>query len=276
MPDVIFSKGGPGAFPVVLAGWFYKIPILIHESDAIPGATNILSSHFATRIAITFEEAKRYFDPTRTATVGNPVRPWLIKDKPEPKVAKQLLGFNPEAPLTVILGGSQGSQRINEFIVANLPTILKETQLFHQTGTNNFSEIEALSKAAFPSATSYKVVAYITEELKNVLAAADCIVGRAGNGTISEAAAFGKPMILIPLPESANDHQRANAREFKKVGGGIIIEEANLLQEIFVSALKKILTDSSVKERMSAAATSFFKPTAAEVIAQEILLLGKN
>ncbi len=278
MPDVIFSKGGTGAFPVVFAGWFYRIPILIHESDAIPGATNILSSRFATRIALAFESAKGYFDANRTAVIGNPVRPWLLADKPDQKFAKQSLGFKPDQPLLLILGGSQGSRRINEFIITHLPLITKETQVLHQTGTGNFAEIQSLAKAALGgsghSEAPYKVMPYLDRELKDAFAAADCVVARAGSGSISEASAFGKPMILIPLAESAHDHQRANAHVFEKAGGGIVIEEENLFIGIFIGALKRIIEDPQRKAAMSAASASFFKPDAAKIAAEETFRLA--
>lgn len=278
MPDAIFSKGGTGAFPVVFAGWFYRIPILIHESDAVPGATNILSSRFATRIALAFESAKGYFDANRTAVIGNPVRPWLLADRPEQKFAKQSLGFTPEKPLLLILGGSQGSRRINEFVITHLPLIIKEAQVLHQTGTGNFDEIQSLAKAALEesahSEAPYKVVPYLDRDLKNALAAADCVVARAGSGAIAEASAFGKPMILIPLAESAHDHQRANAHIFEKAGGGIVIEEENLFVGIFIGTVKRIIEDSQRKTAMGAAAASFFKPDAATIAAEELFRLA--
>lgn len=282
MPDVIFSKGGTGAFPVVLAGWFYRVPVIIHESDAIPGATNILSARFATRIALAYEGAKNYFDSEKTAVVGNPVRPWLLIHTPDVKEAKNNLGFKPELPLTLILGGSQGSTRINEFVISHLNAIIKETQILHQTGAGNFTEMQTLAKAALGDLESfkspYKITPYFKEdeELKIALTAADCIVSRAGSGAITEAAAFGKPMILIPLPESAHDHQRANAKTFETAGGAVIIEEENLLSGIFIGALKQLLTNEEKRKKMSAASLSFVKVDAAQTIAKEILLLGEH
>ncbi|MCR4328598.1 MAG: UDP-N-acetylglucosamine--N-acetylmuramyl-(pentapeptide) pyrophosphoryl-undecaprenol N-acetylglucosamine transferase [Patescibacteria group bacterium] len=277
MPNVIFSKGGPGAFPVVLAGWFYRIPILIHDSDAIPGVTNILSSRFANRVALGFDRAKNYFDEKKTAVTGNPIRPWMIVDVPDQRNAKQSLGFKPELPLTLILGGSQGSRRINEFIVTHLALITEETQILHQTGAGNVAEIETLSKAALGEASyqsTYRLVPYLDKDLKSALAAADCIVMRAGASSINEAAAFGKPAILIPLPESAHDHQRANALAFERAGGAVILEEENLFIGIFLSALKKILQDHDHYEKMAQSARSFFKQGAAETLAREVFLLA--
>jgi len=282
MPDVIFSKGGPGALPVVFAGWFYRIPIVIHESDAVPGATNVLSGRFAKKIAMGFERATNYFDPRKVVWTGNPIRKDLLGERYLQGSAKEELGFKGGEFLTLVLGGSQGSRRINEFVLGNLDKIVEETQVLHQTGADNFLEVKKLSRAALMGVSlkeelehRYHPVPYLDKELKGALIAADLVVARAGGGTIFEIAAFGKPAILIPLDESANDHQRINALEFAKAGGGIIIEEENLLPGIFLGQLKEILLDHSRLEKMSIASLGFFKPDAANQIAGEIFsLLG--
>jgi len=131
-------------------------------------------------------------------------------------------------------------------------------------------DVPALSAAK----TRYKAVAYFEDDLKLALAAADLVVARAGSGTIFEITAFGKPAILIPLYESANGHQRINAMEFMKSGAAIIIEEQNLLSSIFMAQIKSVLKNRDTMEKMSAASKNFFKPGAAEAIAQELLRLG--
>ncbi len=281
MPDAIFSKGGTGAFSVVVAGWVYRIPIIIHESDAAPGLTNLLSARFASRIALSFETALPYFNPKKTALVGAPVRRELLTDRPTPEAAKEQLGFNPQEPLMLILGGSQGSERINQFILTNLESISKETQILHQTGSANYKEAEKLSRVSLmnvpvktASVRRYEAVPYFPDNLKMALAAADLVVARAGSGTITEIAAFGKPAILIPLEGAANDHQRINAYEFAKMGAAVVIEEENLLPAIFLRQVKSILADAALRQKMSSASTKFFKPGAAEVIAQEVLRLA--
>jgi len=147
MPDAIFSKGGAGAFPVVLAGRFYRIPVIIHESDAAPGLNNLFSAKFATKIAVSFERALNYFNPKKTAWVGTPLREELLADVPSREDARGELGFENDTPLVLILGGSQGATRINEFILANLEMFLKETQILHQTGVANFTEVQSLTKS---------------------------------------------------------------------------------------------------------------------------------
>ena len=281
MPDVLFSKGGSGAFPVVLAAWFYRIPIIIHDSDAQPGLNNLFSARFAKRIAVSFERALDYFEPKKTACVGNPVRSLLLSDKPNQALAKGKLGFDSEKPLVLFWGGSQGAKRLNDLVIADLKNLIKETQILHQTGIANFSEVQNLSKSAAPEIfsnkekISYLPVPYLEPaELKLALAAADLVVARAGSN-IFEIAAFSKPAILIPLAESANDHQRVNAYEFAKTGAAKVIEEANLLPGIFLSEIRDTLKNKELLGRMSLASGNFFKPQAAEVLAEEILRFVK-
>ncbi|RJP45677.1 UDP-N-acetylglucosamine--N-acetylmuramyl-(pentapeptide) pyrophosphoryl-undecaprenol N-acetylglucosamine transferase [Candidatus Parcubacteria bacterium] len=281
MPNVIFSKGGTGALPVVLAGWFYRIPVIIHESDTAPGLTNLLSSRFASRVAVSFERTLHYFNPQKSACVGNPVRAKLLENPPEKGDAKEELGFDRNEPLLLILGGSQGSQRIDDFIVQNLPALISITQILHQTGQTKYAETERLARAALldvplktEAAHRYQAVGFLEENLKRAFSAADVVVARAGSGTIFEIAAFAKPSILIPLSESANDHQRTNAYEFAKSGAAIVIEESNLLPGIFLNQVREVLKNRDSANKMSLAAGKFFKPGAAEIIAREMLRIA--
>lgn len=280
MPDAVFSKGGTGAFQVVFAAWCYRIPVIIHESDAKPGLNNLLSARFAKRIAVSFECAKNYFNPKKTAWIGTPVRASLLGEKPSREQAKEKLGFAPNQPLVLILGGSQGAQRINELIVLDLKDLTQITQILHQTGTANFSEVQKLSRTALLDAAvqteiknRYQAIPYLEDTMKAALSAADLVVGRAGSGTIFEVAAFSKPSILIPLPESVNGHQIANAYEFAKTGAAIVIEEANLLPGIFLTQIRETLKNPELLAAMSLASQRFFKPQGAEIIAEEILKL---
>jgi UDP-N-acetylglucosamine--N-acetylmuramyl-(pentapeptide) pyrophosphoryl-undecaprenol N-acetylglucosamine transferase len=269
MPDVIFSKGGTGAFPVVLAGWFYRIPVVIHDSDAKPGLTNVASSFFAKKIFISFDAAAKYFNPNITSRTGVPVRRALFANPTTKELAKETLGFDPTKPLLLVLGGSQGAERINDFILGNLAAIMKETQVLHQTGAANFNEVKRLSDAALleaPFANRYDAMAYLDDKnMSLALMAADVALARAGSTTLFELAAFGVPAILVPH-EGSNGHQKMNAYDFIKDGAGIVIEEPNLLGGIFVSEFKKIISNPELCGKMSAAAKQFFVPNAADVI----------
>jgi len=279
-PRVVFSKGGTGAFPVVFAAWFYRIPILIHESDATPGLTNLLSSRFAIRIATSFELTTRYFNPQKVAWTGNPIRDELMAEGTSKEQAKEALGFKRDAPLLFVIGGSQGAQPLNEFIILNLPAFLIETQILHQTGKANITEMEKLAKIEMLAAPKnaplkkYHAVGFLEKDLPIAYAAADIVVTRAGAGVLFEIAACGKPALLIPIAESANGHQRANAYEFAKTGGGIVIEEENLFPGVFMNQLKNLLRNPGVLDKMSNASKTFFKPNAKRIIAEELVGLA--
>ncbi len=280
MPDVVFSKGGPGALPVVLLAWFYRIPVIAHESDISPGLTNLLSRPFAKKVCVTFEQAMPYFGPKGVLT-GNPVRLSLRAPQVAKETGKKELGFSPTEPLVVILGGSQGSQRINEFIALNLKELIGMTQVLHQCGTANQGYMEKLTKAALAEAnavtkaTRYRLVPYLEDrEMSVALAAADVVVARAGSGTIAELALYGRPVVLIPLAGSANDHQRANAYAFAKQGAAIVIEESNMQFGIFAGQLKTVLTGGELAEKMGSAMRQLAKPDAARAVAEEVLKAG--
>lgn len=278
MPDVVFSKGGPGAFPVVLAAWFYRIPIIIHESDAVPGVTNLLCARFASRIAVAYERTASFFDPAKTAVLGLPVREHLLVPISKQPEAKTKLGFAPDAPLVLVIGGSQGARYINDFILDASHLLLPVTQILQQVGRKNFPEFQKLHaqslKEVGSSAHSYKIVDYFDEDdLRLAYAAADLVITRPGS-TLFELAALRKPSVLVPITTSANDHQRINAYEFSKGGAAIVIEEGNLLPAIFIKELSLLIQSPKRLEAMGEAAWKMFKPGCAQRIAEEILRLA--
>lgn len=280
MPDVVFSKGGPGALAVVLAAKFYFIPVIIHESDSVPGLTNLLSAKFAKLVLTSFPGVEAYFPSHQVQLVGNPIRRSLLTGlEAESKARdKGAYGFDPNLPLILVMGGSQGATSINDFILDNLLSILQITQVLHQTGRKNYEQ--TLKEVSFIAkkmpeevAKRYKAVSYFGEEIKEAYVAADLVVSRSSAGAIFEIAAFGKPSILIPLPANvaANDHQTKNAYDYTSLGAGEVMEQTNLLPNLFISHVKKITGDSSLSAQMSAAALAFAKPEAASKIAQILL-----
>lgn len=277
MPDLIFSKGGPGALPVVLAARFYLIPVFIHESDVVPGLTNRISVLFAKKVFLAFIGAKSYFPSSKIILVGNPIRKELLSNWLPSVEAKRNLGFDPEDNLTLVLGGSQGALTINNFVFDNLEAILGITQVYHQVGLNNLVEAEKtssliLKKAGETFKKRYQLIGqFEAEKLRNVFCAADLVISRAGAGAIFEIAAFAKPAILIPLEGAANNHQNENAYEYSKSEAAIVIEETNLKINIVLIQIKKLLTELTRTDVMRDAARKFSKPMAAQIIAQEIL-----
>lgn len=284
MPDAVFSKGGPGSLPIVFAAWWYRIPVVVHESDSVPGISNLFSSRFATRVAVSFEEAAKFFPEQKTLVTGNPVRYKLFSNIPTKEIARKQLGAQQNAPTILIIGGSQGAARINDFVINNLKAILEKAQIIHQFGKQNYSEQSQIAQSALKEVSEdikkehpYTPIAYFEkeDEIQTAYAAADVVISRAGAGSIFEIAAFKKPAILIPLLESANDHQRSNAYSYATKTGSVVIEEENLLATIFLKELDGLLKDSTRQKTIADASWKFFKSDAAQVIAQEILRLAR-
>lgn len=279
MPDALYSKGGPGALPVVLACWFYRVPVVIHESDITPGLTNRISAWFAKRVAVSFEEGAKAFPPRKVAWSGHPERRSIREPGLTREAAKARLGFLPDEPLVLSIGGSQGSVRLNETMLAALTGLVPVTQVLQQTGPNNDLDAKSLEEAGMLSVDGivaarhpWKVVPYITD-MGTALTAADLVISRAGSGSIFELASFGRAAILVPLPESANDHQRLNAIAFAEAGGGHVIEESNLVPGILVREVASLLGDVAARTRMETASRGFAKDGAADLIAAELMRL---
>ncbi len=274
MPDVIFAKGGAVSVPVCLAGFLYRIPIVIHDSDAVPGAANRFLARFSTRIAVAYPSAMRFFPPEKTALVGNPVRPVLLSG--DSARADETHGLRAGRPLVLVLGGSLGARSLNRAFVRTLPGLLRTAEVLHQTGTGNFADTTALAAELGIKAgrEGYHPVPFLSgPELADALARADIVVSRAGAGTIAELAALGKAAILVPLPTAANDEQRMNAYEVAGQGGAIVLEEKNLGEHLLLSKMTEVLGDRTLRESMSQRIRVFHNPEAANMIADGILEL---
>jgi len=280
MPDVVFSKGGYGSLPVILAAIFYRIPILIHESDAVPGKVNEFASRFSQRVAVSFEKSLPFFPKEKTALVGNPVRKSLLP-LPDRDRALEFLGMDRARKTILVLGGSQGSAAINELVLDLLPELLKEYQVIHQCGPKNFAAVEAEAKVVLKNFGAayepyYKLYGFLLEEnLKDAYAVSDIVVSRAGSGQIFELAIAAKPAILLPFRYASRGHQRENAYEYSRGGAALVLEEENLTPHLFLSELSRLLADEHRLRGMAAAAAKFAKPDAARLIAQELLRLAR-
>ncbi len=275
MPDVIFSKGGYVAVPVVIAAWIYHIPILIHESDSIPGVSNQFLAKFANRVAVAYPSAEQYFSREKIALTGNPVR-FQVTDG-DAMMMRSQLGFTTSKKTLLVLGGSQGSQVINEAIVKILPQLLYNYQIIHQTGEKNFNEVlaGAAQHGIKAGREGYYAVPFLNaNQLRDSFALCDLVISRAGANFISEIAANGKPAILIPLENSANDHQRMNAFALAKIGAAFVLEESNLGQHLLFEKTEKILSDDNLRGQMIERVKTFYHPNAADVIANGVIELA--
>jgi UDP-N-acetylglucosamine--N-acetylmuramyl-(pentapeptide) pyrophosphoryl-undecaprenol N-acetylglucosamine transferase len=278
-PDVVVSKGGYTSVPVTIAANILRIPVIIHESDAKPGRANLLAGKHAARIAVAFDSAAKYFPQKvqdRIARIGIPIRREVAFT--DAQGAVQELGLDPSAPTVLILGGSSGSMRINENVLSALPDLVALGNVIHQTGKDNFKEVEATSRVVLEGkefAHRYHVFPYLNSlSLRRAAGAATVVISRAGATAISEIALWKKPAILIPIPESISHDQRTNAYAYAHTGAAVVLEENNLTPHVLASEARRIATDPHLREEMSRKGADFANPEAGRMIAEEILSIG--
>ena len=274
-PDVVFGKGGYGSFPTLVAARILHIPVFIHESDASPGRVNKWAGKFAKRIAISYPQAAEFFPNERVAFTGQPI----LRDKQEPITAgaHEFFGFEETFPTIFIMGGSQGSETINNILMDSLSELIKDFQIIHQTGPNNIEIMRESAEAILlesPHKNRYKPFAYMNSlEISMAAGAASIVVNRAGS-SIFEIASWGRPSIIIPLPEDVSHDQTKNAFAHAESGACSVLEEENLKPHIFISEIRRILENKELYQKMSGAAKAFFKPDAADLIAKELLAMA--
>jgi UDP-N-acetylglucosamine--N-acetylmuramyl-(pentapeptide) pyrophosphoryl-undecaprenol N-acetylglucosamine transferase len=283
-PDVVFSKGGYVSVPVLLAARIFGIPVIFHESDSVPGKANAWAAKFASRIAVSYpdtvEEFKRLSarkgKEALIAVTGNPTRKDLLV--PAAIGAREFLQIKDDLPVILFLGGSQGAQTINETLIEALPELVRHYYIIHQTGKEHF-EITKESASLALEGSEYKD-RYKPFPFLNLLAmrmaagAASLVVSRAGSNSIFEIAAWGRPSIIIPIPQDVSRDQHSNAFAYARTGAAIVVEQANLTPHILVSEVDRLIGDEALRQQMSQAALSFARPDAAAKIAHEIIDLA--
>jgi len=274
-PDVVFGKGGYASFPTLFAARILRIPVIIHESDTVPGRVNLWAGKFANRIAVSFSDAVDYFSPNKSAVTGQPIRKTLLgKANKEESLRFFSIDTVNSIPIIAIFGGSQGAQRINDTILDLLPSLLEHYILIHQTGENNYKEV--INRAQFVLQKSdykerYHAYPFFSEEMLLKLSSiTHLFISRSGS-MIFEFAAWGIPAVLVPLPTEISRDQTKNAFAYARAGCGTVLEEKNLTPHVFLASLKQILGDSTVYQEMVSASSVFAKLDAAEKIAGEIL-----
>jgi UDP-N-acetylglucosamine--N-acetylmuramyl-(pentapeptide) pyrophosphoryl-undecaprenol N-acetylglucosamine transferase len=273
-PDVIFSKGGYTAVPIILAARALKIPVVIHESDTSPGKANLLARKFARYIAVSYDDAVRFFPKERTALTGIPLRTELKTQINNPH---EVLGIPDDKPLIFVTGGSQGAQRLNEAVLRSLLDLLPHYRIFHQTGPQA-SDIEITAQGLLQgtelSSSYYLAESVPVETVAALMQAASVVITRAGSTTLFELAYFGTPSIVVPIPEDVSRDQRTNAYTYARTGAAGVIEEKNLTPHLLATEINTIMTSPQKQAAMSAAAKQFFIPDAAAKLASILISIG--
>ncbi|MCR4334177.1 MAG: undecaprenyldiphospho-muramoylpentapeptide beta-N-acetylglucosaminyltransferase [Patescibacteria group bacterium] len=271
-PDVVFSKGGYASFPIVFSARFLRIPVIIHESDSEPGRVNLWAGKFAKKIAVSYPEVAHFFPKDKVAHTGNPIRREI--SIPLSNGAHEFLKLDPNIPTILILGGSQGSQIINDTIIDALPQLLTSYQIIHQTGKNNFVEVRDTAQLVMKDsiyASRYKPFDHLNPLAMRMSAGvADIIISRAGS-TIFEIAQWGVPSIIIPIPESISHDQIKNAFNYARSGACVVMEENNLSANVLISEINHLMKNPAIREKMKISAKKFAQPDASTKIARAIL-----
>jgi UDP-N-acetylglucosamine--N-acetylmuramyl-(pentapeptide) pyrophosphoryl-undecaprenol N-acetylglucosamine transferase len=274
-PDVVFGKGGAGSFPALLAAKLFRIPVIIHESDSKPGRVNAWAGKFATQIAVAYPEAAEYFPKGKAVWTGLPIRKDVMV--PIKEGAYDFLKLDPSIPTILILGGSQGAEKINSALLECLPQLLENYQIIHQTGEKNFKEVAGTAGVVLegnPNITRYKPFSYLNElALRMSAGVASLVVSRAGS-SLFEIASWGVPAIVIPIPEDISHDQTKNAFAYARSNAGIAIEEKNLTPHLLLYEINRLMADTEGRQRMHEAAKAFHKGDAAEKLARAIFTIA--
>ena len=228
-PDVIFSKGGFVAVPVAVGAFLNRVPFVAHESDMTPGLANKLAMPFAKKVCTTFPEAVKYVKGGKGVHTGTPIRAELFKGSAEKGL--EFCGFDGKKPVLLIMGGSLGSVVINDAVKEVINELTAKFDIAHIRGKGNLDK-------SLENIKGYKQFEYVNKELRDIFAATDIVLSRAGANAISEFLALNKPMLLIPLSKKASrGDQILNANSFKAQGFAEVINEENLNGKLLVNTV---------------------------------------
>ncbi len=223
-PDVLFSKGGFVSVPVVRAAASLKIPCIIHESDMTPGLANKLCIPVAKKVCCNFPETLGCLPTNKAVLTGTPIREELLQGNREKGLA--FCGFDDSKPVLLVIGGSLGASSVNRTVRDNLDALLRDFQIIHICGKDKVDNL----KLTIPG---YRQFEFVKDELKDLFAAADIVISRAGANAICELLALRKPAILVPLPAaSSRGDQILNARSFEKQGYSMVVSDDELPDKI--------------------------------------------
>jgi UDP-N-acetylglucosamine--N-acetylmuramyl-(pentapeptide) pyrophosphoryl-undecaprenol N-acetylglucosamine transferase len=280
-PDFAIGTGGFASGPALYTASRLGVPIFVQEQNSLPGKTNIFLSKKAKAVFTAYPNMEQFFHGTKTFFLGNPIRKNIITDLIETKSAKEKLGLNPEKLTILSVGGSLGSRTINNGWKENFNQIVeKEYQLIWQTGKTDYAEIvdscrlsvDGKSDNQQPTTNNQILVREFISDMALAYSAADVIVSRAGAIAISELAVAKKPVLLVPFPFAAEDHQTKNAMTLVEKDAAKMVKDTEM-KDRFLSTLLAICENENERKEMSANLEFFAKPKATNEIVSKILEL---
>lgn len=277
MPDAVISKGGYGSLPVVLAAAFFRIPVILHESDATPGLANRVLARFANIIAAGWptirEDLKKYSH--KIVVTGTPVRSSF--GRANAAEARHNFGLLNTDKVVLVIGGSQGAQQLNELLLKILPALIVDAAVIHITGEEHYTAVKTVAGELLgnsPHQNRYKVFPYLKDTMDLAMTAADVVISRAGATTLAELARLKKACLLVPLADAAGDHQRRNAGLLETAGAAQVLEPVNLGQHIFAAALKEMLGNDELRQKLGDNIGHFDRADSADILAELVFKLA--
>ncbi|GAB3265693.1 undecaprenyldiphospho-muramoylpentapeptide beta-N-acetylglucosaminyltransferase [Nocardioides dilutus] len=263
-PDVVVGYGGYVSVPAYLAARRARLPIVVHEQNALPGLGNRLGARFARRVAVSFPATRL----PRAEYVGLPIRRMIsLLDREATRAeAREFFGLEPDRPTLVVTGGSQGARRLNESVAAAAESLAAAgVQVLHVVGPQG-------TATPLPTSVPYVVEPYV-DRMDYALAAADLMICRAGASSVTEAAAVGVPAVFVPLP-IGNGEQELNARPVVEAGGAVLVSDEAFTPQWVIDNVPALATDRARLATMGAAASGLIPRDADDKLARMILEAG--
>lgn len=242
-PDAVVGVGGYSSFPVLRSAQSMKIPTFIHESNSLPGRSNIMLGKRATEIFVPSEGMEKYFPAEKIKITGNPIRKALLQKIPKDE-AQRFFGLSPGMKTVFVMGGSLGAKSINETTEENIDLFKKnKLQLIWQTGKN----FAAKAAKAEEERSNIWSNAFI-DKIENAYAAADVVISRSGAMTVAELCVVARPAIFVPYPFAAEDHQTVNASVLVDKNAALMVPDAKAKSELFPRLLQLVNDEQQMKE----------------------------
>ena len=268
-PDVVIGTGGFASGPLLQVANSFNIPTVLQEQNSFPGITNKLLSKKANAICVAYDDLERFFPKDKIVFTGNPVRQDVLDIENKKQEGINYFKLDANKKTLLILGGSLGARRVNQLIAKELDFLLESgIQVFWQCGKLYFEDYKH-----FNDKENVQVVSFI-DRMDLIYAAADFVISRAGASSVSELCLVGKPVIFIPSPNVAEDHQTKNAKAIVDKKGAILLKE-NELNEKFETTFSDLISNESLQKELSHNIKSLAKPNATKDIVEEIIKLIK-
>lgn len=273
-PQVVVGVGGYASAPTLNAAYSMGIPCLVQEQNSYAGVTNKSLAKKASKVCVAYSGMERFFPAEKIIMTGNPVRQNLLENKISPEEARKSFGLEPDKKTILIIGGSLGARTMNESVLAHLNDIRQsDVQVIWQTGKYYSLQI-ADDLAKVEPVTNMKVMDFISS-MDNAYAAADIVVSRAGASSISELCLLGKPCILVPSPNVAEDHQTKNALALSTKDAAIFVADKDAKDQLIGIALENVKDDARLAS-LSINVKKLAFDNSANMIAEEVVKLANE